>query len=527
MGKQAFFGLRGSALNWLCVLAVTFPTFTCYGYNQSVAGGLLTTTKFLEQFPEIDAHNAEGSEATYKSNIQGTVISLYTAGGIFGALATSAWGDRLGRRNFIFGSTTLVMIGAILMASAYQLPQLIVARVILGLGTGAMSGTVPVWASELAKITNRGSHSSAVGMYLSVGITLGFWIDFALSFAKDSSVSWRFPLAFQLIFCIVPMATIYFLPESPRWLITRGREDEARYILGAVNELDPYGEVLNTEIMEMKESLEIAKSGTMRDLFSMGETRVIHRAGLAFLAMFFSQICAINAITFYANTIFENYLNMTHNVASILSGCMEIIQIIGALGAMITIDRFGRRPLMIFSAIGLCICMALVAGLTSNTNNTAALDVAVVALYALNFIYSVGFAGCCFCYSAEISPLHVRSLVNGFAVGTTWAVNFLVAMVSPTAFNSISWRYYIVWACVNGFMILPLVYFFFPETRLRALEEIDEIFLQSKSFFDTVGIAKRMPYRHNRDGTINNVGNEKGTATPPLHVEERSDESTN
>lgn len=522
MGK-GLLNLRGTALQYACILLVTFPTFLCYGYNQSVAGGLLTQNTFLEQFPQIDTKHTSGSEQSYNSNIQGTVISLYTAGGIFGALSTCAWGDKLGRRNFIFISNGVVMIGAILMASAFQFGQLVVARVILGLGTGAVSGTVPVWASELAKIENRGAATSLVGFFLSIGITLGFWVDFGLGFVHNSSVSWRFPLAFQILFCIIPMAAIYLLPESPRWLLTKSREEEARIIIGKVNDCDPYCDMINTEVNEVTESLEIAKSGSFKDLFSMGESRVIHRASLAFLAMFFSQICAINAITFYANTIFEQYLNMTSTVSGVLSGCMEIIQVIGALLATITIDRFGRRPLMIFSGIGMAICMALLAGLTSNKDNKAALDVAVVALFAINFIYSVGFAGVCFCYSAEVAPLHVRSLVNGFAVATTWSVNFLVAMVTPTAFNSIDYQYYIVWALVNGALILPLVYFCFPETRMRSLEEIDEIFLQGQNFLDVVKIAKRLPYRHNKDGTLNpDFDKEKGGQSP-VHVEERSD----
>lgn len=525
MGKGGI-NLKGNALQWACIMLVTMPTFVCYGYNQSVAGGLLTNDQFLYQFPEIDTKHTTGSEKAFNSNIQGTVISLYTAGGIFGALSTCFWGDRLGRRNFIFFSNLVVMIGAILMCSAFDFGQFVAARIVLGLGTGAVSGTVPVWASELAKIESRGAATSLVGFFLSIGIALGFWIDFGLSFVKDNSVSWRFPLAFEIILCLIPMAVIYILPESPRWLLTRGREEEARAVLAKCNDTDPYCDMITTEVNEVKESLEITKSATMRDLFTMGESRVIHRAGLAFLAMFFSQIAAINAITFYANVIFEQYLKMDNIVAQVLSGSMEIVQIIGALLATITIDRMGRRALMMFSGVGMAICMSMLAGCTSVPDNKSALDAAVFALFAINFIYSVGFAGCCFCYSAEVSPLHVRSLVNGFAVATTWSVNFLVAMVTPTAFNSIDYQYYIVWALVNGAFILPLVIFCFPETSRRSLEEIDEIFLQATNFFDVVKIARNLPYRHNKDGTLNAEFDKEKGGQAPVHVEERSESSS-
>ncbi|CAN6673953.1 high-affinity glucose transporter Hxt2p [Trichomonascus vanleenenianus] len=512
---MAYFGFKGSALNRACVLLITFPAFCCYGYNQSVAGGLLINPLFVKQFPQIDTVNTTGAQAAHNSTIQGVAISLYTVGGIFGALSTCVWGDILGRRHFIFFSSLVVLVGAVLMASATTFAQFMVARVILGLGTGATSATVPVWTSELSKIENRGSHSSSVGFFLSIGIALGFWIDFALSFVKTSSVSWRFPLAFQIIFCVIVMAFIYRLPESPRWLILKDRFDEAKYIIGLINEVEPTSELVESEITSVKHSLAIAASGTFTDVFKMGESRVVHRSLLAVLAMFFSQICAINVITFYANTIFQQYLKMNYITSSVLSGSMEIVQICGAWAAMYTIDRFGRRPLLVFSGIGMTICLALLSGLSSNTNNKAALDVAVVALFAINFIYSVGFAGCCFCYAAEIAPLHVRSIVNGFAVGTTWTTNFLIAMVTPVGISSIGYKYYIVWAVVNGVLITPIAYFCFPETKKRTGEEIDEIFNQATGFFDVVKVAANLPYQADTN-PITGVDEELGGVVTPV-----------
>lgn len=513
---MGFLGLKGDAINHACVFLITMPTFLCYGYNQSVAGGLLTNPSFYTQFPEIDTQSTDlgDAEKSQNSTLQGTVIALYTAGGIFGALATCVWGDKLGRRNVIFIANILVMIGAILMASSFELAQMIVARVVLGLGTGAVSSTVPVWTSELAKIQNRGSHTSSVGFFLSIGIALGLWVDFGFSFITDISVGWRFPLAFQIVFCLCAIGFIYLLPESPRWLVMKGRDNEALHIMSVINECSEDDELIVNEVREIKHSLEAA--GTWRDMLKMGETRVMHRAFLAFLAMFFSQVCAINALTFYANTIFAR-IGMDNVISQICSGSMEIVQIIGALAAVYTIDRFGRRALMLFSGVGMCICMALLAGCTSNEDNHQANDAAVFALFAINFIYSVGFAGCCFCYSAEISPLHVRSLVNGIAVSITWATNFLIAMVTPVAFDAIDWQYYIVWTAVNGFLITPIVYFFFPETKQRSCEQLDELFFQSQNIFDIVKIADKAP-KNNQLNAITGVDEEAGLSTPVEEV---------
>ncbi|KAJ6086378.1 general substrate transporter [Penicillium sp. IBT 16267x] len=489
-----YFGLRGQSLNKATILLVTLPSFMAYGYNQSVAGGLLTLRAFANQFPQMDTIFTSGAERAYNAKIQGTVIALYTVGGMFGAMSTSYLGDILGRRKSILVFSLINVIGAVLMASSFSFAQFIVARIVIGFGTGAISGTVPVWQSELSKSNNRGAHVATVGVFQAAAGAIGFWIDFAFYFVKDSSVSWRFPLAFQLVWTLLAIAFIYTLPESPRWLIKMGRIDEAREIMAILGDTTPDADIVDEDIRIVQSSLQIAESGTIKDFFSMGEYRIMHRALLAVLGLFFSQICGINIITFYATTIFEQYLNMSPVKSRLLSACMECMQPVGAVFAIYTIDRYGRRPLMLISAVGMAVSMAVLAGTTANTNNTPALVVAIIFLFIVNFMYCVGFLGCQFLYSSEISPLHVRSVVNGIAVGATWGTNFFVAEVTPLGFNNIKWGYYLLWAAINA-VIIPIVYFCFPETAGRSLEEIDEIFSRSKSIFDVVGIAKNMPYK--------------------------------
>lgn len=487
-----YFGLRGQSLNRATILLVTLPSFMAYGYNQSVAGGLLTLRAFADQFPQMDTIFTTGAQQAYNAKIQGTVIALYTVGGMFGAMSTSYFGDILGRRKSILMFSIINVIGAALMASSFSFAQFIVARIVIGLGTGGISGTVPVWQSELSKTNNRGAHVATVGLFQSGAGAIGFWVDFAFFFVKGSSVSWRFPLAFQLLWTLVAISFIFTLPESPRWLIKRGRIEEAREIMAILSDTTPDDDIINVDIRNVQTSLQIAESGTVKDFFTMGKYRIMHRAMLAVLGLFFSQICGINIITFYATTIFEQYLNMSAIKGRLLSACMECMQPIGAVVAIYTIDRQGRRPLMLITAVGMAISMAILAGCTVNTSNTPALIVAIIFLFVVNFMYCVGFLGCQFLYSSEIAPLHVRSVVNGLAVGATWGTNFLVAEVTPLGFDKLRWGYYLVWAAINA-AIIPVIYFCFPETAGRSLEQIDEIFAQSKSIFDVVGIAKKLP----------------------------------
>lgn len=418
-------------------------------------------------------------------------MALFTVGGIFGALSCVFFGDRWGRRKVIFISNLITVIGAILMSTSFSLAQFVVGRLILGVGIGGYVATVPVWQSEISPADMRGSNVIIDGVFVGSGVALALWVDLGFFFVKESSVSWRFPLAFQILMSGIAIVFITMLPESPRWLVKTGQVEEGRRVLAALLDVEEHSDIVNYSIYEIEESLAHCGSGSWTDMFTNGQQRLFHRTYLAATGQMFQQMCGINAITFYATTIFEQYLGMNPVNSRILAAAMPLTQPFGGWLAYYTIDRLGRRPLLIWSAVALAICMAGLAGTTSAGNNTGALAMAVVFLYCFQFIATIGYAGLTFLYAAEIAPLQIRAAVNAVSTATVWSFNFLLALITPIGFATIGSNYYIIFAIINALMV-PSIYFFFPETKDRTLEEIDEIFAQSKNIMDPPRVARAM-----------------------------------
>ncbi|KAF7193680.1 Sugar transporter STL1 [Pseudocercospora fuligena] len=481
-------GLKGKALHAAIWTEACFAV-AIFGYNQCAAGGVLATPSFSRQFPAIDVIDAAESEKHYRSTIQGTVIALYTALGIFGALACTFLGDILGRRHTVFIAAVLNLIGSLLMATFYSLAQFIVSRTIIGLGTGGIIATVSVWQSELSKAESRGSHVSAFGIFAGIGLVLGLWLDFGFSYAAGS-ISWRFPFAFSGILSLFVMGGIYLLPESPRWLMKVNRPTEAQAILQLLNPTDQ--EIVEKEIRDIELALQLTSGNnksSILSMFSMGPQRTFHRLILACTAQMMLQLTGVNCITYYASTVYEEYLGFPLAEAQILAAASQFCIVLGSILCAYTVDRYGRRTLMIFSAAANAVCFAFETGLVSNPENHGALKGAVFFLFLFYFVYCIGFLGIPFLYASEIAPIQHRASICGVSTAVSWAFNFLVAEVTPVAFTDIGYRYFIVYAVLNAAWV-PLLFVFFPETAGRSLEEIDAIFAESKSIFDPPRVAR-------------------------------------
>ncbi|CRL30578.1 Sugar/inositol transporter [Penicillium camemberti] len=488
--------LRGKSLS-LVIGLVGAVGFILQGYDQAVANGLLTLGSFIAVFPQIDTVNTSGSEKAHNSTIQGTTVAIYEVGCAIGAGSCAFLGDRLGRRKTILLAGCIALIGIAIQSSPFSLGQLIAGRVITGLGVGGFTATIPMYVSESSGAEARGRMVLLEGWFAIGGVALATWLEFGLYYVSDNSASWRFPIAFQGLFASIVVGGIMLLPESPRWLARVGRLEEAGEVLARMEDVSVDSEHVLQELEIIRQSLVIdenTESAGSSSPFALTKNRHLHRTVLAVGVNILAQMTGVNIITFYSDTIFESDLGYSGTLSRIITGCLQIWQFLAAGLAVLLIDRVGRRPLLIAAAAGMTVAQVCLAGLSSDLENKSAAGASLLFYFMALFCYPIGLFLVPFMYAAEIAPLCTRAKVTAMSAASNWLFNFVLAEVSPVGFATIKWRYYLVYACISAFACVCF-YLVCPETKGRTLEEIDDIFVQSKSVFDTVRIAQEMPYQ--------------------------------
>jgi sugar porter (SP) family MFS transporter len=332
----------------------------------------------------------------------GISVGSYNLGCFVGAILCLFVGDHLGRRKTIFVGSAIMVVGATLQTSAFSLAHLIVGRIITGIGNGLNTSTVPTWQSECSKSHRRGQLVMVEGALITGGICISYWLDLAFSFLDPSSVSWRFPIAFQIVFALIILGFVMLLPESPRWLILKGREDEATEVLEALLDIPREDPLIINEFTAIKDTVLEMQSAGYRDLFTMGEDRHFHRVVLAYVNQMFQQISGINLITYYAATIYQNSIHLSGLVSRILAACNGTEYFIASWLPVFICEKVGRRPLMLVGAAGMSLSMAVLAITTSFQNETGPGIAAAVFLFVFNTFFAWGWLGMTWLYPAEI-----------------------------------------------------------------------------------------------------------------------------
>ncbi|KAI1258787.1 general substrate transporter [Xylariaceae sp. FL1019] len=480
MAPSRYFGFRGGWLTfWVTIACAT--DMTLFGYDQGVFGGVIVTPDFLDLMGIAN-----------DAKLQSTVTAIYDIGCFLGAIATIWIGERLGRKKTILLGTTIMSIGAILQVAAFDLSMMFVGRIIAGIGNGINTSTAPVWQGETSKPSWRG-RLIVIEMIMNIfGFSLSNWVTFGLSYASGS-IAWRLPLALQFLFIIVLFATVPWLPESPRWLIAKGRIKEANVILADIEDVDAADPYILTQSQEILRAVNYERENTipwskllLGKTGASGGTSTVRRLLLGVGTQAMQQFSGINVTSYYLSLLLIQSVGLNNKFARLLTAINSVSYLLFSLISIPNVERWGRRKMMMYAAAGQAFCYAIITicirynedpsiGAVAN-EKWAKASIAFFFLYYVFF--GIGWQGVPWLYPTEINSLSMRT--KGAALGTAanWIVNFLVVEITPIGVSSLRWRFYIIWTVFNAAFV-PIVYFFYPETADRTLEDIDQYFIEN------------------------------------------------
>ncbi|KAI8639015.1 general substrate transporter [Parasitella parasitica] len=484
-GRPGKAGAAGFVKNPYVFLTCIFASIggILFGYDQGVISGVQEMPDFVNKFP-------------MNSTQVGFMVSILELGAWAGSWIIGYFADRIGRKYSIVLSTVVFLLGSALQGGAQNIEMLLGSRFVTGMAVGALSLLVPLYQSEIAPPELRGGLLSLQQLSITFGILISFWIDFGFTNVQGQA-SWRIPLCIQIVFALILGFGILFFPFSPRWLMGKGRDDEALGVLSKIRRLPQDHPLVLEEWRDIKTSVEFDRQverqmypeyveqgrtnmiGLMgyRDLFRKG---IFNRLSIGCALMFFQQFTGMNALIYYAPKIFQSVGLTGESVSLLATGVVGIINFVFTIPTVFLLDIVGRKSALMVASVVMAICMIVVAIITAlfqhdwpSHEREGWVSVAFIYIFIANFAYAWG--PICWVIPAEIFPLRSRAKAMSVTTSANWMCNFIIGLIVPTMLEKITYGTYIFFAC---FLVLSFffVWIFVPETKGRSLEDMDQVF---------------------------------------------------
>ncbi|KAI1633473.1 putative sugar transporter [Biscogniauxia mediterranea] len=454
---------------WLIALITLIDAMSScwFGYCQGVFAGVLISKDFQDLFPQVQ-----------DGNVSGAVTSCFLLGAFFGAIIAFGAGDRFGRKRTIAVGHCFSLVGATLQFLSWSMPQLVIGRVLNGVGIGMTSTMSPVFLGECARPDMRG-RLLVIGASSNVScFCLANWLSYALAFH----------VAFQLIFPCIIFPILPFVPESPRWLLLVGRNDEARSVLAKLNQ-DTIGLQVDDEYNSIIASIRLERESRVAVidvLCHRDKTQNFRRLLLSCGTQFMQQFSGINALGFYLPTLLHENVGFDQQMSRLLTAVSGTIYLIAAFFSLVVIDRVGRRKLMLFGSVAMAAChlissLCLKAGEDDPSKMKVMSKVAVAMFFLYHVFFAPTWGGVPWVYSAEVNSLGWRTRGAAAATATNWIMGFVVVQFTKVGIDNLRWAFYLIFAviCLTFF---PIVFCFYPETSRRTLEDMDQMFIRNPSW---------------------------------------------
>ena len=443
MDKVPFgLGKRGYALMIAVAAALGGLLF---GYDTSVISGAIL---FVRQQFHLTSVETE------------VAVSIVLAGAAIGAGFAGSFGDRYGRRPVLIVNAVLFGVFAVLTGMASSLPLFLAARFVIGVAVGVASMLTPLYIAELAPPNIRGALVTLNQLAIVTGIVVAYYVDYLFS----GSANWRAMFISAVVPSVILLVALMFLPESPRWLVVRGRVDAAFRILDRVESTDE----ARRHLEELKMVTETDRL-RFRDLFRGRFSKpLMIGVGLAI----FQQITGVNAIIYYTPTILQMAGFKSAQSAILATVLVGGVNLIVTMAALLLVDRLGRRPLLLVGIGGMMVSLTLLGYLFGAPHVSRVAILSGVLVYLACF--AIGLGPVFWLLISEIYPTTIRGQAMSVASVTIWIFDLVVSVTFLSLIGAVGakfsfWIY--AAACVVAFLF---AFWLLPETKGRTLEEIEE-----------------------------------------------------
>ncbi|KAJ3522726.1 hypothetical protein NM208_g12519 [Fusarium decemcellulare] len=484
---------------WPAIAIGLFVAFggVLYGYDTGTISGILAMDYWQRLF-STGYKNADGDLAITTSQESG-IVSILSAGTFFGALSSPFMTDYIGRRPGLMIATWVFNLGVALQTAATAIPMFLAGRFFAGFGVGQISAIIPLYQSETAPKWIRGAIVGAYQWAITIGLLLAAIVNNATGKRNDTG-SYRIPIAVQFAYSLFLFGGMLLLPETPRFLIKQDRHADAARALARIRRLQHDHPAIQAELAEVKANNDYETSLGKSSYLDCFRPPILKRqfTGMALQAL--QQLTGINFIFYYGTKYFENSGISSGFVISMITSAINVAS---TIPGMYAIDKWGRRPLLFWGAIGMCVSQFIVAmsgtfstGQNDNgtiyVKNLAGQKAAVSFVCIYIFFFASTWGPLAWVVTGEIFPLKTRAKSLSMTTATNWLLNWAIAYSTPYLVDygsgkaNLQSKIFFIWfGCC--FICIAFVYFFIYETKGLSLEEVDQL-------YDEVSVASKSKY---------------------------------
>ncbi|MCJ1313056.1 Plasma membrane low glucose sensor [Agyrium rufum] len=474
-----------------------------YGYDTGTIGGILAMPYWLQLFSTEPPHILpDGTQQYYITSSQSSlIVSILSAGTFFGALGAAPLGDMLGRRLGLIVGSLVFMFGVIIQTAATAIPMFVAGRFFAGLGVGFISALVPMYQSETAPKWIRGS---IVGLYqfaITIGLFLASIVDNGTKGRNDTG-SYRIPVAIQFAWALILIVGMLILPETPRFNIKMGRHDKALKSLSRLRRLPQDHPALHDELSEIQANHDYESSLGKARYIDCFRGNLGKRLATGCLLQGLQQLTGVNFIFYYGTSFFTN---SGISNAFIISVITNVVNVISTIPGLYFVERWGRRPLLFWGAVGMFVCQYIVAITgTVQPGSLVANKVLIAFVCVYIFFFASTWGPIAWIVTGEIFPLKARAKCLSMTTATNWLLNWAIAYATPFMVNegpgnaNLGSKVFFIWGTfclLCAFFVYALIY----ETKGFTLEEVDEMYAKVPHAWKSKGFVPSVRFRDVQD----------------------------